>query len=131
MIQISDPRPVVSATCPPGNDKNDWFGRLIGKFVCFAGGEGNSIPCFQIVRTAVDDHACGAFEDDEQFVHVGVRVGGEDFARRDHDARDLGEWRQFAFAEPYLFLCRWIVTNRLFRRAVDAAEMHRGGRTRD
>lgn len=97
----------------------------------FSGGEGDGIAGFQIVRMAVDGHACSAFKDNEQFMHVGMGVGGEDFARRDHDARDLGERRQVAFAEPDLFLRGRIVTNRLFRCAVDAAEMHRGGRTRD
>ncbi len=92
----------------------------------FAGGERYGVAGVQTVRMIVDDHACSAFEDYEQFVHVGVCMGGEDFARRDNDACDLGERREVAFAEPDLFLCRGIVTDRLFRRAVDAAEMHKG-----
>jgi hypothetical protein len=99
--------------------------------VGFGGGEGDGIAGFQIMRVAVDHHARGAFEDEEQFMHVGMRVGGQDFARRNNDARDLGERRQVAFAEPDLLLHRRIVTDRFFRRAVDAAEMHRGGRARD
>ena len=90
--------------------------------MCFTRGEGNGVARFQIVSFAVDNHAGGAFEDDEQFVHVGVRVGGEDFAWRNNDARNLGERRQFAFAEPDLFFRRGIVTDRLFERHVDAAE---------
>ena len=95
--------------------------------MCFTRDEGNGVARFQIVSFAVDNHAGGAFEDDEQFVHVGVRVGGEDFAWGDDDARDLGERGQVAFAEPDLLLRRRIVTDRFFRRAIDAAEMHRGG----
>ena len=51
-----------------------------------------------------------------------MRVGGEDFTRKDNDARDLGERRQVTFAEPDLFFRRGIVTDRLFGRVVDAAE---------
>ena len=76
---------------------------------------------------AVDNHSRGAFEDEEQFMHVGMRVGGQDFARRNNDARDLCERRQVAFAEPDLFLRGRIVTNRFFGCVVDAAEMHGGG----
>lgn len=95
--------------------------------MCFTRGEGNGVACFQIARMAVDLHACNALKHDKQFVHVGVRVGGEDFARGDDDACDLGERGQVIFAEPDLLLRRGIVTDRLFRRAIDAAEMHTGG----
>jgi hypothetical protein len=47
----------------------------------FARGEGDGIAGFQVVCFAVHSHVGGAFEDNEEFVHVGVRVGGEDFAR--------------------------------------------------
>lgn len=90
----------------------------------FAGGEGDGVAGVQVVGFAVHSHVRGAFEDDEQFVHVGVRMGGEDFARRDHDAGDLGKRGQVTFAEPDLLLRRRIVTDRLFRRAVDAADCH-------
>jgi len=94
--------------------------------VRFSRSERDGVAGVQVVGLAVHDHACSALEDDEQFVHVGMRVGGENFARRDNDARDLGEWRQLAFAEPDLFLRRRIVTDRFFGCAVDAAEMHKG-----
>ena len=73
---------------------------------------------------AVDNHSRGAFEDEEQFMHVGMRVGGQDFARRNNDACDLGERRQVAFAESDLLLRRRIVTDRFFRRAVDGIKFH-------
>jgi hypothetical protein len=57
-------------------------------------------------------------------VGVGVGVGGEDFARGDDDAGDLGEGRKFALAEPDAFLGRWIVADRFFRRAVDGTKFH-------
>ena len=88
----------------------------------FARGEGDGGAFGQIVRDSVNNHAGGAFEDDEQLVHVGMRVGDEDFARGDDDAGNLGEGRKFAFAEPDALLRCRIVTDWLFGSAVDAAE---------
>lgn len=93
----------------------------------FAGREGDGVTRFQIVSFAIDSHACSAFEHDEQLVHVGMGVGGEDFARGDNNPCDLGERGQVTLVEPDLFLRRGIVTDRFFGCAVDAAEMHRGG----
>lgn len=54
-----------------------------------ARGDCDCVACFQIVRTAVDNHACRAFEEDEEFVHVCVRMGDQDFAGRNDDACDI------------------------------------------
>ena len=90
----------------------------------FARSESNGIAFGQMVRNSVDNHTGSSLEDDEQLVHVGMGVGGEDFARRDNDACSLGEGRKFAFAEPDALLRCRIVTDQFLRRAVDAAEFH-------
>jgi len=97
--------------------------------VGFAGGEGDGVAGVQLMGNAVDSHARGAFENDKKFGHVGVGVGGEDFTRRDNDACYLVEGRQTGFAEADLFLRGGIVTDLLFGRAVDAAEMQRRGQS--
>jgi hypothetical protein len=47
-------------------------------------------------------------------------MGGEDFAWRNDNPRDLGEWWEFSLAEPDAFFRCRIVADWLFRRVLYA-----------
>lgn len=86
----------------------------------FARSEGNGFALRQIVRSSIDDHAGRAFKYDEKLMHIGMGMGGEDFAWRNDNPRDLGEWWEFSLAEPDAFLRCRIVADWLFRRVLYA-----------
>jgi len=87
------------------------FGAVVTEFVAFVGFNGDDGASIKEVSFSVDAGGEGAGQDEEDFGHVVMGMGGGDLAGFEDGVGELGEIGDFAIGEQDLFFDICVVGN--------------------